>query len=40
MQKRRVLIVGDEGIVRESIKDWLKDADYEVASAESPRIRP
>ena len=35
MSKRRVLIVDDEAIVRESIKDWLKDVGYEVATAES-----
>ena len=30
-----VLIVDDEPIVRESIRDWLKDAGYEVHTAES-----
>ena len=35
MPKRRVLIVDDEAIVRESIKDWLKNASYEVTTAES-----
>jgi heterodisulfide reductase subunit A len=35
MLKRPVLIVDDEPIVRESIRDWLKDAGYEVATAES-----
>jgi len=30
-----ILIVDDEPIVRESIRDWLKDAGYEVATAES-----
>ena len=30
-----ILIVDDEAIVRESIKDWLKDAGYQVATAES-----
>ena len=29
------LVVEDEPIVRESISDWLKDAGYEVATAES-----
>ena len=29
------MIVDDEPIVRESIRDWLKDAGYEVATAES-----
>jgi len=35
MQKQSVLIVDDEPIVRESIRDWLKDAGYEVATAET-----
>lgn len=35
MQRRSVLIVDDEPIVRESIGDWLKDAGYQVATAES-----
>jgi DNA-binding NtrC family response regulator len=35
MQKRSVLIVDDEPIVRESIRDWLVDAGYQVATAES-----
>ena len=35
MQKNSVLIVDDEAIVRESIRDWLKDAGYGVATAES-----
>ena len=30
-----MLIVDDEPIVRESIRDWLKDAGYQVATAES-----
>ncbi len=30
-----VLVVDDEAIVRESIRDWLKDAGYDVATAES-----
>jgi len=30
-----ILIVDDEPIVRESIRDWLKDAGYQVATAES-----
>jgi DNA-binding NtrC family response regulator len=33
MQKHSVLIVDDEPIVRESIKDWLVDAGYQVATA-------
>jgi NAD(P)H-flavin reductase/CheY-like chemotaxis protein len=35
MEKNSVLIVDDEAIVRESIRDWLKDAGYRVATAES-----
>jgi len=35
MQKRSVLIVDDEPIVRESIKDWLSDAGYNVSMAET-----
>jgi len=35
MQKRSVLIVDDEPIVRESIRDWLVDAGYQVATAEN-----
>jgi len=35
MKKHPVLIVDDEPIVRESIRDWLKDAGYEVATAET-----
>jgi sulfite reductase subunit B len=35
MQKGSVLIVDDEPIVRESIRDWLRDAGYQVATAES-----
>ncbi len=35
MTKNSVLIVDDEAIVRESIRDWLKDAGYQVATAES-----
>jgi DNA-binding NtrC family response regulator len=30
-----ILVVDDEAIVRESIGDWLKDAGYQVAGAES-----
>ena len=30
-----VLIVDDEAIVRESIRDWLKDAGYQVYTAET-----
>jgi DNA-binding NtrC family response regulator len=33
--KRTVLVVDDEPIVRESIKDWLTDAGYAVRMAES-----
>jgi sulfite reductase subunit B len=35
MQEKSVLIVDDEPIVRESIRDWLKDAGYNVYTAES-----
>ena len=35
MKKGSVLIVDDEPIVRESLRDWLKDAGYQVATAES-----
>ncbi len=35
MKENPVLIVDDEPIVRESIRDWLKDAGYQVATAES-----
>ena len=35
MEENSVLIVDDEPIVRESIKDWLKDAGYQVAAVES-----
>ena len=32
---KQILVVDDEAIVRESIRDWLKDAGYEVSVAES-----
>lgn len=35
MATKPILIVDDEPIVRESIRDWLKDAGYEVATAET-----
>jgi DNA-binding NtrC family response regulator len=35
MPKHAVLIVDDEPIVRESIRDWLVNAGYQVATAES-----
>ena len=35
MLANSVLIVDDEPIVRESLRDWLKDAGYQVATAES-----
>ena len=35
MQENLVLIVDDEPIVRESLRDWLKDAGYQVATAET-----
>ena len=34
-KKSTVLIVDDEPIVRESLRDWLKDAGYQVKTAES-----
>jgi DNA-binding NtrC family response regulator len=34
-KKIQVLVVDDEPIVRESIRDWLKDAGYQVATAET-----
>ena len=34
-KKSTVLIVDDEPIVRESLRDWLKDAGYQVTTAES-----
>ncbi len=35
MGSKQILIVDDEAIVRESIRDWLKDAGYQVLTAES-----
>ena len=35
MTEKRVLIVDDEPIVRESIRDWLKTAGYQVETAEN-----
>jgi heterodisulfide reductase subunit A len=35
MTSKPILIVDDEPIVRESIRDWLKDAGYVVATAET-----
>lgn len=35
MNNKRVLIVDDEPIVRESIRDWLKTAGYQVETAEN-----
>ncbi len=35
MGGKPILIVDDEPIVRESIRDWLKDAGYQVATAET-----
>ena len=32
---KRILVVDDEAIVRESIRDWLQDAGHQVAVAES-----
>ena len=34
-KKVKILVVDDEAIVRESIRDWLEDAGYQVATAES-----
>jgi len=35
MVSKPILVVDDEPIVRESIRDWLKDAGYQVATAET-----
>jgi DNA-binding NtrC family response regulator len=35
MANKPILIVDDEPIVRESIRDWLQEAGYQVATAES-----
>ena len=35
MSNEKILVVDDEAIVRESIRDWLKIYNYEVATAES-----
>ncbi len=35
MQNNSVLVVDDEPIVRESLRDWLKDAGYHVGTAET-----
>ena len=35
MASKSILIVDDEPIVRESIRDWLEDAGYEVTTAET-----
>lgn len=35
MSSKPILIVDDEPIVRESIRDWLRDAGYQVETAES-----
>jgi DNA-binding NtrC family response regulator len=35
MASKPILVVDDEPIVRESIRDWLKDAGYEVLTAET-----
>lgn len=35
MSTHSLLVVDDEPIVRESIRDWLQDAGYDVATAES-----
>jgi len=35
MASKPILIVDDEAIVRESLRDWLQDAGYQVATAET-----
>jgi sulfite reductase subunit B len=35
MEQKAVLVVDDEPIVRESLRDWLKDAGYQVTTAET-----
>ena len=35
MVRKPILIVDDEAIVRESLRDWLQDAGYQVATAET-----
>lgn len=35
MTSKPILVVDDEPIVRESISDWLKDAGYQVVTAET-----
>jgi sulfite reductase subunit B len=35
MSKNKILVVDDEAIVRESIRDWLRLSDYDVSTAES-----
>lgn len=35
MPNKSILIVDDEAIVRESIRDWLQDAGYQVSTATS-----
>jgi len=35
MSSKPILIVDDESIVRESIRDWLENAGYQVATAET-----
>ena len=35
MEQKSVLVVDDEPIVRESLRDWLKDAGYQVTTAET-----
>jgi len=34
-KKAKILIVDDEAIIRESLRDWLTDADYQVLTAEN-----
>jgi DNA-binding NtrC family response regulator len=35
MSEKSILVVDDEPIVRESIRDWLRDAGYKVITAET-----
>jgi len=35
MKKVKILVADDEAIVRESLRDWLTDAGYQVFTAEN-----